>query len=137
MLGTPLAYREGMKTLLPHVLGLSLSALLAGCSPAPAPAPAPAPEAPPLADQWVGQWTGPEGTFLKIAGTRGTYQITIQNLDGPRTFKGTATAHGLDFERDGVREEIRATDGEGTGMKWLKDKSQCLTVRPGEGFCRE
>lgn len=135
MLGTPLACREGMKTLLPHVLGLSFFALLAGCSPAPAQAPATV-EAPPLADQWVGQWTGPEGTFLKIAGTRRTYEITIQNLDGPRTFTGTATAQGLSFERDGVREEIRATDGEGTGMKWLKDKSQCLTVRPGEGYCR-
>ncbi len=117
-------------------------AIVAGCSPpaadAPAPAPAPAAPAPapPLADQWLGQWTGPEGTFLKLAGGRGTYEITIQNLDGPRTFTGAATEQGIRFVRDGVREEIRATDGVATGMKWLKDKTNCLTVKAGEGYCR-
>jgi hypothetical protein len=32
---------------------------------------------------------------------------------------------------------LRATDGAGTGMKWLADKTDCLVVAPGEGFCRK
>jgi hypothetical protein len=118
---------------------LVVAAFLCGaCSPAadsPAAPPAAAPAAP-VADQWIGQWTGPEGTFLKIGAGGGRYDLTIQNLDGPRTFSGLATERGISFERDGVREEIRATNGEATGMKWLKDKTDCLTVKPGEGYCR-
>ena len=34
-------------------------------------------------------------------------------------------------------ETITATDGEATGMKWLLDKQNCLTVRSGEGYCRD
>jgi hypothetical protein len=34
-------------------------------------------------------------------------------------------------------ESIRATDGPATGMKWLSDKSNCLTIRSGEGYCRD
>ena len=40
-------------------------------------------------DAWVGRWIGPEGTFLDIAGGSGTYRVTVQNLDGPRTFDAT------------------------------------------------
>jgi hypothetical protein len=92
---------------------------------------------PAATDQWLGQWTGPEGTFLRITGGQARYEITIQNLDGPRTFKGTASGDRIQFERDGIAEVIRATDGAGTGMKWLSEKSDCLTVRPGEGYCRK
>lgn len=88
------------------------------------------------ADKWLGQWTGPEGTFLKLEGGAGQYTITIQNLDGPQTYKGSAEGSGIRFERSGVTEHIRATDGAGTGMKWLSDKSDCLTIRAGEGYCR-
>jgi hypothetical protein len=56
---------------------------------------------------WVGRWPGPEGTWLDIS------------------------------VADGVRESLRATDGAGTGMKWLAGKTTCLVVRPGEGFCRD
>jgi len=87
--------------------------------------------------QWLGQWTGPEGTFLRIAGGQGKYEITVQNLDGPRTFTGTPMGDRIQFERDGAIESIRATDGRGTGMKWLGEKTDCLTVRPGEGYCRD
>ena len=97
--------------------------------------PAPAVQAP-ATDQWLGQWTGPEGTFLRITGGQGQYEVTVQTLDGPRTFKATAAGGGIQFQRDGVAEVIRATDGAGTGMKWLRDKTDCLTVRPGEGYCR-
>ncbi len=141
--------------------GLSLAALLstvlvAGCGDRPArpaivdPASSPSeaqPSQPPVpkpeADIWLGQWNGPEGTFLRIARASagavedGAYELTIQNLDGPRTFSAKVVGREIQFERDGVRETLRATDGAGTGMKWLAEKSDCLTVRPGEGYCRD
>ena len=91
----------------------------------------------PVADKWLGKWNGPEGTFLQLAGGNGEYQVTIQNLDGPRTFQGNAAGDRLEFERNGVKESVRATNGVETGMKWLSEKSNCLTVRAGEGYCRD
>jgi hypothetical protein len=90
-----------------------------------------------ITDQWLGTWNGPEGTWLRIDGGHGRYEVTIQNLDGPRSFQGSAVGAGIEFERDGVKEVIYATDGVGTGMKWLSEKNNCLAVHPGEGFCRE
>lgn len=87
-------------------------------------------------DKWLGQWNGPEGTFLRLEGGQGKYEITIQNLDGPRTFQGSAVGAQIQFERDGAKESIRATNGRETGMKWLSDKADCLTIHPGEGYCR-
>lgn len=101
-----------------------------------APAPA-AGSAPPPPDKWLGQWNGPEGTFLKLAGGQGRYDIIIQNLDGPRPFTGRASGEHIEFERDGRLETLRATDGQATGMKWLGGKKDCLTVRAGEGYCRD
>lgn len=102
------------------------------------PAATPAPVAPkPATDQWVGQWNGPEGTFLALSGGGGQYEVTIRNLDGPRTFAGTAAGDRIEFERDGVKESVRATNGAETGMKWLAEKKNCLTVRAGEGYCRD
>ena len=86
---------------------------------------------------WQGRWTGPEGTFLEIGKVGDRYSITIQSLDGPSTFEGVATGDGIQFARNGQVELLHATDGPGTGMKWLQDKKNCLTVRPGEGFCRD
>lgn len=114
---------------------------------APAPAAAPAADAPsavqpvaaPAADHasWVGQWNGPEGTYLDlVAQGEGRYEVKIHDLDGERVFAGRSTAEGIAFERDGVQEVIRATHGEATGMKWLADEKNCLTVKEGEGFCR-
>ena len=91
----------------------------------------------PLADKWLGKWSGPEGTFLQLAGSNGKYEVTIQNLDGRRTFQGQAAGNRIEFERNGVKEFLRATNGAETGMKWLSEKSNCLTVRAGEGYCRE
>ena len=91
----------------------------------------------PVADQWIGRWSGPEGTFLQLAGGNGKYEVTIQNLDGPRTFQGSAAGNQVAFERNGVKESLRATNGTETGMKWLSEKSECLTVRAGEGYCRD
>ena len=87
-------------------------------------------------DLWLGQWNGPEGTFLRIAGGKGTYELTIQNLDGPRNFDGRAVGEAIQFERNGVQESLHATTGSETGMKWLSDKTDCLTIRLGEGYCR-
>ena len=91
----------------------------------------------PVVDNWFGKWSGPEGTFLQLTGSNGKYEVTIQNLDGPRTFQGQAAGNQIEFERNGVKESLRPTNGAETGMKWLSEKSKCLTVRAGEGYCRE
>jgi hypothetical protein len=91
----------------------------------------------PTAEKWLGKWNGPEGTFLQLASGNGQYEVTIQNLDGPRTFTATAAGDRLEFERDGVRESVRASSGAETGMKWLSEKKDCLTVKAGEGYCRD
>lgn len=134
--------------LLPLMASIVLAMSVAGCqdrgtesaapaaSSPPAASPAPKPAAP-ATDQWVGQWNGPEGTFLALAGGGGQYEVTVRNLDGPRTFAGTAAGDRIEFERDGVKESIRATNGAETGMKWLAEKKNCLTVRAGEGYCRD
>lgn len=87
-------------------------------------------------DKLVGQWNGPEGTYLKIAGVGGKYAITIRNLDGARTFDGQGAGDAIQFQRDDRPELIRTTDGAGTGMKWLRQKKDCIVVHPGEGYCR-
>ncbi len=91
----------------------------------------------PKADAWIGRWNGPEGTYLHVAGANGVYEITIMDLDGARTFKGSAAGDHIDFERDGTKESLRPTDGNDTGMKWLAGKADCLTVKRGEGYCRD
>ena len=124
-------------------LGVALSVVvLFGCSersPAPASnAPQPSVTEPePATDNWLGQWNGPEGTFLRLEGGKGKYVITIQDLDGPKTYQGTSAGNQVQFERNGATETIRATNGAETGMKWLSEKSNCLTIRPGEGYCRD
>jgi hypothetical protein len=87
---------------------------------------------------WPGTWNGPEGTYLKLtAKPESGYEVVIKDLDVERSFEGVGSADEIHFTRDGRQERIRATDGAGTGMKWLADKSNCLTVKPGEGYCRE
>ncbi len=88
-------------------------------------------------DNWIGKWNGPEGTFLKITGGEGKYEITINDLDGSKTYTGINLGKEIQFEREGVKELILATNGAETGMKWLGDKKDCLTVRVGEGYCRD
>lgn len=88
-------------------------------------------------DNWIGKWNGPEGTFLKITGGDGKYEITIANLDGPKIYTGINQGREIQFEREGVKELIQATNGHQTGMKWLDDKKDCLTIRTGEGYCRD
>ena len=87
--------------------------------------------------EWLGRWTGPEGSWLEIARTDDSYTVTVMNLDGARSFPGIVDAQGLSFERDGVRESVHASDGAGTGMKWLAEKTNCLKIKAGEGYCRD
>lgn len=89
------------------------------------------------ADLWIGRWNGPEGTYLDIAKGEAGYALEIADLDGPKPYKAQAEGDRLVFERDGGTESIRATDGKQTGMKWLQDKSNCLTIKAGEGYCRD
>jgi hypothetical protein len=91
-----------------------------------------------FADSLIGKWTGPEGTYLDIQRDGEEYKITIANLDGPQTYPATAIDEGISFERGGKTETIRSTDGEGTGMKYLAEKVDCVVVTAGsEGFCRD
>lgn len=90
-----------------------------------------------LTDTWIGEWKGPEGTMLKISGAEGRYRIAITNLDVTKTYSGNSVNNRIVFMRDGKEKQIQATDGMGTGMKWLSEKSNCLTIAAGEGFCRD
>jgi len=87
-------------------------------------------------DDWLGRWIGPEGTYLELARQADGYSVTIQSLDGPARYDGRPVNDHIEFKRNGKVESIRATGGPDTGMKWLADKSRCLTIRMGEGFCR-
>jgi hypothetical protein len=91
----------------------------------------------PVDANWLGRWQGPEGTWLEISRSGEGYTVTIRDLDATRTFPARVVRNSLTFQRDGTTESLRATDGAGTGMKWLAGKSTCLAVRPGEGFCRD
>jgi hypothetical protein len=88
-------------------------------------------------DAWLGKWIGPEGTFMAIEKSDAGYELTISDLDGPKSFQGVRVGDALEFERDGRTESIHASDGAATGMKWLADKRNCLTIHAGEGFCRD
>jgi hypothetical protein len=66
--------------------------------------------------------------------------VTIRNLDGPRTYQaspGDGDGQEIRFERNNSKETIRASTGTQTGMKWLSEKKDCLTIRYGEGYCRD
>jgi hypothetical protein len=91
----------------------------------------------PVAANWLGRWQGPEGTWLEISRSGEGYVVTIKDLDATRTFPARIVRESLTFQRDGTKESLHATDGAGTGMKWLAGKSNCIAVRAGEGFCRD
>ena len=122
---------------------LSCVLLASGCADRSAgPGPAPTADAgaggTAATDAWLGRWNGPEGTFLLLEKADGDrYSVTVQDLDGPRVFRGTAVGDRIEFDRDGVTESVRPTDGAATGMKWLAEKAKCLTIRYGEGYCRD
>jgi len=98
----------------------------------------PAAPAPNALEGWQGTWFGPEGTYLKLtAKPDSKFEVVIRDLDVERSFEGVAEGDQIRFTRQGVQETIRATDGDATGMKWLAGKSNCLTVKQSEGYCRD
>jgi hypothetical protein len=89
-------------------------------------------------DKWLGRWTGVEGTYLLISRSGDSYSIEISDLDGPKLYQGVPAGDRIQFERAGKTESIRATDGKGTGMKWMAREHNCLVITVGsEGFCRK
>ena len=89
------------------------------------------------ADSWLGKWIGPEGTYLFLSKDGDQFVVKIQSLDGVDTYEGVGTSDGIQFDRSGKTESIHRGSGEETGMKWLLDKKDCLTIKKGEGFCRK
>lgn len=92
------------------------------------------------APDYVGRYVGVEGMYLNIkhAATPGRYRLEMQwDLDNKGEFKGDAVGDTIVFERNGVRETLRPTNGDATGLKYLAGKTECLTVKLGEGYCKK
>lgn len=131
-----------------RVRSMTACLLLAACSPAPnaenmttaamsTPTPTPSPS--PVAD-YAGRWTGVEGMFLDVTagGQPGAYRLTMQyDLDHRATVDARLDGKALAFTRDGEPLTLRPTDGAATGLKYLAGKQDCLTVKEGEGYCRD
>lgn len=89
---------------------------------------------------WIGRWTGVEGTYLVVRKGDGIGRYTLEmqyTLDDSGTFAGTANADGIAFTRPDGAQQLRHTDGAATGLKYLAGKKDCLTVKTGEGYCRD
>lgn len=88
---------------------------------------------------WVGKWTGVEGMYVNIKQTgEGKFSLEMQSdLDTKGTYEGVAEPDGITFKRSGETLTLRASDGDATGLKWLAGKKDCLTVKEGEGYCRD
>lgn len=118
--------------------------LPAPSSPSPSPTPTPsatgstAAAAPTTAD-YLGRWRGVEGLNLVVTERpEGGVMLDMQySIDDKGMFPGSVTAEGIRFIRNGQPETLVRTDGDATGLKWLAGKSDCLTVKTGEGYCRD
>lgn len=92
----------------------------------------------PQAD-YLGRWIGVEGMYLNVSPHEGG-GVTLEmqyDLERKGSFPGSVTAEGLRFTRNGKAEIAVPSDGDATGLKWLAGKRDCLTVAPGEGYCRD
>ena len=90
------------------------------------------------ADSLAGRWTGPEGTYLNVTKKGEKYTIEIANLDGPKTYEGSAKGDVIEFTRNGKTETIKAGSGADTGMKGFEKETNCVVVTKGsEGFCKK
>ena len=88
---------------------------------------------------YLGRWTGVEGMYLVVAAKPGG-GVTLEmqwDLDNKDTFDGSVTAEGLRFMRNGIAENAVRTNGDATGLKYLAGKMECVTVKSGEGYCRD
>jgi hypothetical protein len=113
-------------------------------SPVPSPTPTPTATAVEAAatDAWIGRWRGVEGLNLQISADPsagpGHYTLAMQySLDDTGSFPGVADGDAIRFTRPDGPQTLRATNGEATGLKWLAGKKDCLTVKTGEGYCRD
>ena len=109
-----------------------------GVNPDPLPPPV-APDGTKVEADYLGRWTGVEGMSLVVAAKPGG-GVTLDmqwDLDNKGVFDGSVTAEGLRFMRNGVAESAVHTDGDATGLKYLAGKQDCLTVKAGEGYCRD
>jgi hypothetical protein len=107
-------------------------------SPAASPVGSPAATATGKADSLVGRWPGVEGTYLSISKKADKYSIEIADLDGPKTYEGTAKGDVIEFTRNGKTETIKAVSGADTGMKGFEKETNCVVVTKGkEGFCKK
>ncbi len=89
-------------------------------------------------DALVGRWPGVEGTYVNIGKKGDKYSIEIANLDGPKTFEGTAKGDVIEFLRNRKTETIKAASGAETGMKGFEKETNCVVVTKGsEGFCKK
>lgn len=88
---------------------------------------------------YLGRWSGVEGMYLVVAAKpAGGLTLEMQwDLDNKGAFDGSVTAAGIGFMRNGVAERAMHTNGASTGLKYLAEKKDCLTVKPGEGYCRD
>ena len=114
------------------------SGIEANASPTPA-TPLGAPGLAKVEADYRGRWTGVEGMYLVVASEPGG-GVTLDmqwDLDNKGTFDGSVTAEGLRFMRNDVTETAVHTNGDATGLKYLAGKQDCLTVKPGEGYCRD
>lgn len=108
-------------------------------APTPATASTPGDSADAADAAYLGRWTGVEGMYLVVAAKPGG-GVTLDmqwDLDHKGKFDGSVTAEGLRFMREGVAETAVHSDGNATGLKYLAGKKDCLTVKPGEGYCRD
>ena len=109
----------------------------------PAASPATSPTGSPAAssakvEALVGRWSGPEATYLNVAKKGDKYSIEIADLNGPKTFEGTAKGDVIEFTRNGKTETVKAATGAETGMKGFEKETNCVVVTKGsEGFCKK
>lgn len=88
---------------------------------------------------WAGKWTGVEGMYVTITPTDpGKYRLEMQSdLDTKGSYDGSDGEHGIRFVRGGEDLSLHRASGDETGLKYLAGKTECLMVRPGEGYCRD
>lgn len=88
--------------------------------------------------RYAGRWVGVEGMFFDVKPLGGgRYEIDMQyDLDRRAKVVGYSTGAGLAFPREGELLVAKPSDGDATGLKYLAGKPTCLTVKPGEGYCR-
>lgn len=90
---------------------------------------------------YLGRWRGVEGLNLVVTprtGSDAAVMLAMQwSLDDKGRYDGAVTPQGIRFERNGAQKLLRPSDGAGTGLKYLDGKADCLTVKPGEGYCRD